>query len=503
MVTDDRLRQERAREVGLFRYSLVRPVADPGLTPGQRGAMVRELAAREHRGPDGRMVKVTRSTIDRWLRAWRQGGFDALVPTPRQVERRTPADVLEMAVALKKEVPARTAVQVQAIMLAAGVVPPSERTLQRHFAALGLRPMTGAPVAFGRFEADRPNELWSGDAMHGPVIDGRKALLFAFIDDHTRVLTGYRWVRREDTIRMEGALRAGIASRGIPETVYVDNGSPFVDGQFLASLARLGVRLVHSRPGQPQGRGKIERFFRTVRDQFLVEVTAPGARVETMDDLSRYFTAWVETVYHTRPHTETSQAPLTRWNTAWQEAIDAGGRGPVLATPAQLHDAFLFIETRTVTKTATVSLQSNIYEVDAALIGRKIDLVFNPFDLTDITVRYDGRDMGKAVPHVLRRHTHPKARPDETPPPAAATGIDYLDLLATRHDQATTAPISFAQILAHPHDDDGDDGEQQQGQGLTDGRIDIVDGMAQPDLWADPTTTDPTGTTTTQTGDAA
>ena len=107
----EQVRAERARAVGLFRYSLIREAADPKLSTKQRGRLVRDLAAREHVGPFGQPVRIARATIDRWIRDWRRGGFDALVPNPRRVSPRTPADVLELAVALKKEVPARTAVQ--------------------------------------------------------------------------------------------------------------------------------------------------------------------------------------------------------------------------------------------------------------------------------------------------------------------------------------------------------------------------------------------------------
>ncbi len=417
---------------------MIREAADLQLSTEQRGRLVRALAEREHVGPFGAPVRISRATIDRWIRDWRRGGFDALVPNPRRVAPRTPAEVLDLAVALKKEVPARTAVQVAAILRAHCGWAPDERTLQRHFVRLELttRPDGSPPRAFGRFEADAPNVRWTGDALHGPTVRGRKAILFAFVDDHSRLLPGYRWARREDTVRLEAALRTGLAARGIPASIYVDNGSAFVDKQLLRACASLGIRLIHSRPGQPAGRGKIERLFRTVREQFLVEIGS-GRELDDLVQLNSLFTAWVETVYHRRVHSETGQTPLQRWS---------AGDSPVMPSPAQLREAFLWSEHRTVTKTATVSLHGNSYEVDTALVGRKVEPVFDPFDLTRVEVRWQGRAMGAAVPHRIGRHVHHKARPDDTAPPPAPTGIDYLHLIEAQHSAELADRLRYSRL---------------------------------------------------------
>jgi putative transposase len=164
---EEQARLERARAVGLFRYMLIREAADPALTSRQRGVMVRELAAREHADASGRPVRLTRWTLDRWIRLWKEKGFDALVPDPRQSQPRTPPEVMALAAALKKENPARTAAQVQRILRAQSGWAPDERTIQRMFNRTGLTALVAAEAApvFGRFEADRPNEIWTGDAL--------------------------------------------------------------------------------------------------------------------------------------------------------------------------------------------------------------------------------------------------------------------------------------------------------------------------------------------------
>ncbi len=447
-------RAERARAIGLFRYQLIREAADPGLSTKARGRLVRTVAAGEHLAPGGALVRVSRDTLDRWIRAWRRGGFDALVPSPRQPGPRLPAEVLEMAVALKRENPDRTAAQVRRILRSQMGWAPGERTLQRYFAddPVLSEPAAGTETVFGRFEAARPNELWTGDALHGPMVTGRKTYLFAFIDDHSRAIVGHRWGFAEDTVRLAAALRPALASRGVPEGVYVDNGSAFVDAWLLRACAKLGIKLTHSTPGRPQGRGKIERFFRTVRDQFLVEITGTptpsgdggdrgGDRgrhlVGDLDELNRLFTAWVETVYHPRAHSETGQPPLARWNT--------GAPFPLPATAA-LAEAFLWDAARTVTKTATVSLQGNTYQVDAALAGRRVELVFDPFDLTTVAVRHRGTPAGQAIPHRIERHSHLKARPETPTTAPTPTGIDYAHLIEAAHHAQLARQVNYAAL---------------------------------------------------------
>ena len=193
---EEQARLERARAIGLFRYMLIREAADAGLSSRQRGAMVRQIAARPHTDPSGRRVRISRWTLDVWIRAWRHGGFDALVPNPRQSQPRTPPEVLELAAALKKENPARSAAQVQRILRAQAGWAPDERTLQRMFIRTGLTALTtpeAAPV-LGRFDASRPNEIWTGDALQA--------------------------------IRLAAALRPAQASRGVLEHVYVDYADP-------------------------------------------------------------------------------------------------------------------------------------------------------------------------------------------------------------------------------------------------------------------------------------
>jgi putative transposase len=194
----------------------------------------------------------------------------------------------------------------------------------------------------------------------------------------------------------------------------------------------------------------VERFFRTVRDQFLAEITGKdriGTAAADLAELNRLFDAWVQASYHRAVHSETSEPPLARWA--------AGVPDPLpLPSPAQLREAFLWSERRTVTKTATVSLHGNIYQVDPSLVRRIVELVFDPFDLAGIEVRHKGKPAGQAVPFVIGRHRHAKTRTADDAPRAEPepTGIDYLRILDAAHGTELQAQINYAALIDDAHD---------------------------------------------------
>jgi len=449
------------QEEALWRYSLIRESADPRLSCGERGALVRSLAARLHAHPSGELRSVGRSTLDDWIRAYRTGGFAALVPRQRASVPRTPRALLLQAEVLRRENPARTAAQIQRIVAVSnGGAGPSRTTIERHLRRQGLTraALTGERQAFGRFEASGPNERWIADCLHGPMIEGRRAILFAVLDDHSRAVVGARFAHAESTVRLEGVLRSAFQARGLCEGLYVDNGAPYASRQLAKVCAALGIRLTHSTPGRPQGRGKIERFFRTLRGEVLVELDAHDRQLD-LSELERVLQAWIEQVYHRRVHSETKATPLERFS----------GFTPRYPTAAELREAFLWSETRLVTKTATVSLLGNRYEVDQALVGRKVELRFDPYDLELIEVYYAGRPCGHAVPHVIGRHVHPHAEePVDTSRPVS--GIDYLRLIETEHERDwLSRRINYHQL--HAVEDTGD-GDGQHDNDVNDDRDD-------------------------------
>ncbi|HUZ03213.1 MAG TPA: DDE-type integrase/transposase/recombinase [Thermomicrobiaceae bacterium] len=435
--------QER---VALHRWAVIAEAANARLSPAERGAVVRRIAGRGHTDPDGAQRRYSRGTIDRWIRAWRAGGLEGLKPAPRSDTGavRAHPELFSEAAALRLELPSRSAAQIASILFHRHGVRVAERTVSGQLRRRGLHreALAAEPKVFGRYEAAAPNERWITDVLIGPPVpwpqqpSSVRARLFLIVDDHSRLLVDGRFFAHENTRSGQELLRRAIIRRGLPQVLYADNGAPFANAWLSRTCAVLGIRLVHSKPYSPQGRGKQERLNRYIRAAFLDEATHQG--ISSLDELNDLFGAWAEQVANTRIHAETGQAPIVRFERA----------GPHRAAdPGLLREAFRWSVTRKVTRTATVPLEGNAYGVDPALVGRRVELRYDPEDLTRIDVYLDGTPAGVARPFRTTRHVH-RAVPQATQPAPEQTGIDYLALVAAAHEEAagTGAKIEFTQL---------------------------------------------------------
>ncbi len=448
---------DRATRTALVRWTIIAEATDERLSPGERGRIVSVIAGRVHRGVDGQLFRVTTRTVYRWLERWRTGGFDALKPQRRRDAgvARIDGQILALAADLRREAPARSAAHIAEILARTRGWDVSARTLQRHLAAAGLDRvrLEGRHRAYGRFETVSCGDLWMADGWDGPVVaelGGGHAQLFSILDDHSRLIVHATFGRDVGEWTFQRCLRRGIERRGLPRRLYLDHGSAFISDQLKLICGRLGITIVHSRAGHPQGRGKHERHFRTVAEQFAVEVDVAG--VDTLAELNRYWTGWVEQVYHRRVHAGTDATPLDRWTS---------GPNSLRPTPdpETLREAFLWHSVRTVTRTRTVSLHGNVYEVDPSLVGVKVDLVYDPTDLAVIYVVCNGQPASRATPFRIGVHVDPKLRNALPSEPGPATGVAYLDAVVA--DQANTlrGQMSYQPPPAANNNDNDNDNE--------------------------------------------
>ena len=273
-----------------------------------------------------------------------------------------------------------------------------------------------APVDRRRFEAELPNDIWQSDVMHGPSVQvegkKRKAYLIAFLDDMSRLICHAQFYLSENLEAYLDALRQALLTRGLPRKLYVDNGPAFRSMHLQQICASLGIALVHSKPYVPQGRGKIERFFRTTRSDFL-----PGFRGNTLDDLNETLDAWVRDVYHNREHKSTQETPLGRFATHSECLRPA---------PKDLEDHFRKQVRRRVAKDRTVALDGRLYEAPVALIGKQITVLYHLHDPARIEAVHQSQSYGLLSTvdlHVnSRAHRHQGTLTLESEPRSLSSG---------------------------------------------------------------------------------
>jgi putative transposase len=451
--------EERRTQIALFRYALIAPLLNRSLERGEIAAHLKAVAAQSHHIPYSTRSRLDDETIWRYLARYRDGGFESLKPQLRAdagKSRRIPEDIVQQAIALRQEVPTRSANTIIQILRREPTYPPdltlAARTLRGILQQRGItrEKLVGQSKAFRRFERECANALWQGDMLVGPYLPDaerpgkyRRTALFCFIDDYSRLIPYGEFFLEESLPRLERVLKVALLRRGVPERTYVDNGKVYVSTQLAAACATLGIRQIHSTPYTPNTRGKIERFFGTVRSQFLPEVES--AKVATLEDLNASFQAWVEVVYHKAVHSETGQAPLERFQQSLTQITVRQ------ADPRQLRDAFLWRDKRTVTRTATLSLQGNRYSVDPLLAGQQVELRFDPFELAEVEVWQNSHFVARAQVVKLERERHLAL--DRIPPPTQEAKSEHVDFLASLRAEHRAllaqelGAISFAQAL--------------------------------------------------------
>ena len=389
----------------MFRYGLIADLLHLPLGHRTLHAHLRETADREYEIPGSARRRVAAETLRDWLYAYRRGGFDALKPRPRRDTGQTrvlPPTVADQLCVLKEAHPAFSVAMLIATARQQQLVPPeivlAPATVHRLLSRQGLmaRPAEEPTTKDRRrFAFDAPNELWMSDVMHGPSVldpDDRrrhKTYLIALIDDATRIIPYAAFAHRETVAAFLPVFERAVRRRGIPKRVFVDNGAAYRSRHLAVVCAKLGVTLIHARPFQPQAKGKLERWFRTVRSQLLP--TLLEADTHDLPALNRRLWAWIEGEYHDAPHRGLDGVtPIDRWATTSAHIQLPGD---------DLADLFLFEEKRKVQTDRTVSLHGVVYEVEAALVGATVTLRYDPTRATrGVQVLFPGRPIAIAKP---------------------------------------------------------------------------------------------------------
>ena len=391
--------------VALFRLSVLGPIVSrERLLRGELQQLMREAALREYAIPGSQRRLLGEKTIQAWYYAWRRDGISGLTPkvrVDRGQSKITPA-IQEAILGAKRENPRRSINQISRLLMAAGLVADqrlSRSSVHRLLQQNGLSHMAGSaslPEEKRSFGAEFAGSIWYGDVMHGPRVafkgQLRKTYLVSLIDDASRLVAHSAFCLGETALDIEGVLKQALLRRGVPVKLIVDNGAAYRATTLQGLCARLGIHLIFCRPYAPEGKGKLERWHRTLRDQFLSELDE--RRINDLGDLNARLWAWLEQVYHQTAHAGLAGlTPLARYQRDLPRIRSLGAKA------AQLDALFHHRVQRFVRKDGTVSYLAQRYEVPYELSGRTVRLVVDPHAQRVVGVEDDaGASLGAATP---------------------------------------------------------------------------------------------------------
>ncbi len=438
--------------VALFRLSVLGPIVSrERLLRGELQQLMREAAQREYAIPGSQRRLLGEKTVQAWYYAWRRDGISGLTPkvrVDRGQSKISPA-IQEAVLAAKRENPRRSINQISRLLMAAGLVADqslSRSSVHRLLQQNGLSQLTGSsslPEEKRSFGAEFAGSIWYGDVMHGPrvAVKGqlRKTYLVSLIDDASRLVAHSAFCLGETALDIEGVLKQALLRRGVPIKIIVDNGAAYRATTLQGLCVRLGIHLIFCRPYAPEGKGKLERWHRTLRDQFLSELDE--RRINDLDDLNARLWAWLEQVYHQTPHAGLAGlTPLARYQRDLPRIRSLGAKA------SQIDALFLHRVQRFVRKDGTVSYLGQRFEVPYELSGKTVRLVVDPHAQRVVGVEDEaGASLGAATPlDQLANIQRVRRKPDPTPAAMAPhSGPNLVELAhAQYHGHHGTNPGS-------------------------------------------------------------
>lgn len=420
---------EKDKDIALFRLMVLGPLTcRSALARGELKKITGELAAKSYCIPYSQRCYLSSKTIERWYYRWLHGGFEALAPRQRSDSGRSniSESIQSTILELKKANPSRSLNTIKYLLETQGIVAHNEisraslhRFLQKH--QLSKRTVSDATTIERRsFEATHAGDIWQGDVMHGPTIstsNGKhKVYLVSLIDDASRLITHSAFCFGETALDIEGVLKQALLKRGIPRKLIIDNGAAYRAKTLQMICAQLGIRLIYCPPYEPEGKGKLERWHRMFREQFLSELILDN--INTIDELNARLWAWLEQVYHQRPHSSLAgkMTPITRWRN------DLIHVRPLGVYANSIDHYFYHRIKRQVKKDGTVTWEGVRFEVPYELVGNTVNLVIDPHEKCAVHVEsLQGAYLGATHPlNKLGNCYRQRQRPKPPLTPAAS-----------------------------------------------------------------------------------
>lgn len=370
---------DEAKQLALLRFSIIAPVVNNTHAFPSQMAFFRDASLKEYKLPSGEKCTFKLGTIKSWYLDYRKCGFEGLIPKIRKdfgKSRKLSSDVEDKIRELKEQYPHITGKAIYSKLVEDGSILAKDISISTIYRFLKKNNLKYIPtIERKQFEMEYSNDCWQADTSHGPIIkiDGRKVqtYLIQIIDDASRLIVGCEFFLNDNAINFQYVLKQAIKTYGIPKRLFVDNGTPYKNLQFQTICATLGTVLIHAKPYSPESKGKIERSFRTIKDNFIN--CTDWNSFSSLEDLNERYYNYVNTEYNNHYHSSIENTPRNRF----MKDYDLIKFIPEVV----LEEYFLHTFRRKVSTDSTVQLLSKTFEVPSRYMKQKIDIKLNPRDL--------------------------------------------------------------------------------------------------------------------------
>ena len=384
--------------IALFKFAIIAPLVNNIHDCKSKEEFFRKAALKEYTLPNGKQTILTAGTIKKWYLDYCKSGFDSLKPKARNdagFSRKISIECVDKISELKQQFPHITGKAIYQKLIKDGNIDSKNVSLSSVYRFLNNNDLhTHNKVERKAFEMEFANDCWQGDTSHGPIItiDGKKTqtYLIQLIDDASRLIVGYQFFLRDNALNFQLVLKQAIKTYGIPKRIFVDNGTPYKNQQLKSICASLGTVLIHAKPYSPESKAKIERSFRTVKDNFLN--CKDWSKYTSLEDLNTEYREYIVKEYNSKFHTGINNIPRNRFQQDYDKLNFA-------ISNEEVDNMFLHLAEKPVGLDATVMVLGKDFEVPQKYIKQRILIKYSPDDLSCIFI-YNSKtkDLEKAYP---------------------------------------------------------------------------------------------------------
>ena len=417
------MENEDYNDISLFKFKIIAPALNKthGFTCNEEYF---EYVSKQTHKFNNKEYKFSKSCIKHWYLSYKNYGYSSLEKKKRKdykKSRKLSNDVIQRMITLREEYPSITGTKIYQKLIDEKYINKldvSKDTVLRFIRNNNLKASQIVNIERRMFEMEHVNDCWQSDTSFGPyiTINNKKyrTKLIMFIDDKSRMITGFDFFLNDTAINMQEVFKTAIKTYGKPKRLFVDNGSSYDNKQLSLICARLGIELIHAKPYSPESKAKIERSFRTIKDGWMR--CTNWNEFSNLKDIKRSLQTFLYNEYLNKIHASTNETPNERWHNEYCSIT--------FLDETFIEESFLHKIERKVRRDRTIKIENTYYEVPFKYVGKTIEIRYSPNNLNEVYIFENNKKLENC--HIVDKVTNSKIK--------RKNNIDYSKVINDERD---------------------------------------------------------------------